>query len=104
LRTDMSQQIAGNIVGPAVAGFRLAAARADIVAGHPTHVFTFMRANQTVTLCIWAANGEPAHGVRNAVYRGMAIRYWNDGKQEYWAATAGPEATLDDFVGVLKGA
>ena len=102
LRTNVSQSVAANIPGPMVAGFDLAASRPDIVAGHRAQVFAYTRAGQTVTLCIWAANGEPAHGVRDAVYQGMAIRYWNDGKQEYWAATPGPAATLDDFVRTLK--
>ena len=102
LRGSVSQMVASNMVGPAVAGFHLAAARSDIVAGHPTQVFAYARANQTVTLCIWSANGEPAHGVRNAVYKGIAIRYWNDGQQEYWAATTGPATTLNDFVAALK--
>jgi anti-sigma factor RsiW len=102
LRANVSQSVASNIPSPAVPGFRLAASRPDIVAGHAAHVFAYTRADQTVTLCIWAANGEPAHGVRNAIYRGMAISYWNDGKQEYWAATPGPAATLNAFVAALK--
>jgi anti-sigma factor RsiW len=102
LRGSLSQMVASNMVGPKVAGFRLADARSDIVAGHPTLVFAYARANQTVTLCIWSADGEPAHGVRNAVYKGMAISYWNDGKREYWAATPGPVATLNDFVAIMK--
>jgi anti-sigma factor RsiW len=98
LRGSVSQAVASNIAGPTVVGFRLDAVRSDIVAGHPAQVLTYARANQTVTICIWSANGEPAHDVRNAVYRGMAISYWNNGKQEYWAATTGPTATLNDFV------
>jgi len=102
LRTNMPQRVAANMPGPMVAGFNLTASRSDIVAGHPTRVFAYTRAGQTVTLCIWAANGEAAHGLRNAVYQSMAIRYWNDGKQEYWAATSGPTATLDSFVTALR--
>jgi anti-sigma factor RsiW len=102
LRGSVSQLVASNMVGPTVAGFRLASARPDIVAGHPTWVFAYTREDQTVTLCIWSANGEPAHGVRNAIYKDVAISYWNDGKQEYWAATPGPVATLNDFVTAMK--
>jgi hypothetical protein len=102
LRMSMSQMVASNIVGPSVAGFRLDEVRTDIVAGHRAQVLAYEQANQTITLCIWPANGEPAHGVRDAVYKGMAISYWNDGKQEYWAATAGSAATLHDFVAALK--
>lgn len=102
LRVSAPQTVASNIAGPSVAGFRLDLVRADIVAGHRAQVLAYEQANQTVTLCIWPANGEPAHGVRDAVYKGMAISYWNDGKQEYWAATAGPTATLHDFVAALK--
>jgi anti-sigma factor RsiW len=102
LRSNMSQSVAANMPGPMVAGFELVASRSDIVAGHRARVFAYTRAGQTVTLCVWAANGEPAHGVRDAVYQGMAIRYWNDGKQEYWAATPGATATLDSFVATLR--
>lgn len=102
LRGSVSQMVAFKRVGPAVAGFHLATARSDIVAGHPTQVFAYARANQTVTICIWSANGEPAHGIRNAAYRGMAISYWNDGNQEYWAATTGPATTLNDLVAAMK--
>jgi len=102
LRGSLSQMVASNMAGPTVDGFRLADARSDIVAGHQAQVFAYMRANQTVTLCVWSANGEPAHGIRNAVYKGMAISYWNDGQQEYWVATAGPVTTLNDFVAALK--
>ncbi|MDR3522102.1 MAG: zf-HC2 domain-containing protein [Acidocella sp.] len=100
LRGNISQNVAVNS-GSAVAGFYLASARSDIVAGHPAQVLAYTRSGQTITLCVWSANGEPAHGVRNAVYKGMAISYWNDGKQEYWAATAGPAATLDEFVSAI---
>jgi anti-sigma factor RsiW len=102
LRGSVSQMVASNIVGPTVVGFRLAAARSDIVAGHPAQVFAYRRANQIVTLVAWSANGEPAHGIRNAVYKGMAISYWNDGKQEYWVASPGPVAPLNDFVAAMK--
>jgi anti-sigma factor RsiW len=102
LRGSVSQMVASNTAGPTVEGFRRASARSDIVAGHPAQVFAYTRANQTVTLCVWSANGEPAHGIRNAVYKGMAISYWNDGKQEYWVATTGPATTLNDFVAAMK--
>jgi anti-sigma factor RsiW len=104
LRGGIAQGVATNIGAPAAVGFTLASARADIVAGHPARVFGYARADQTVTLCIWPAGGEPAHGVRDARYRGMTIRYWNDGKQEYWAASSGQAAVLDDFVAALRGA
>jgi anti-sigma factor RsiW len=98
LRGSISQTVAVNNAGPVIPGFRLVASRSDIVAGHPTRVLAYSKNRQTVILCIWSANGEAAHGVRHAVYKGMAISYWNDGRQEYWAATTGPNSLLDDFV------
>lgn len=83
---------------PAVAGFRLVASRNDVIAGHRARVLIYDRRGQTVTLCIWKADGEPAHGVREARYRGMTIDYWNDGTDEFWAASAGPADGLRPFV------
>ena len=89
---------AGGAAAPNVPGFQLTRARQDVVAGHPAQVLAYMHAQQTITLCIWPANGEPAHDVREAKYRGMAISYWNDGTSEYWAASAGSDAVLKSFV------
>ena len=83
-------------------GFRLASARPDIVAGRQAQVFGYTRANQTVTLCVCPADGEPAHSVRHAVYKGMTIGYWNDGQQQYWVATLGSAATLNGFLAAMK--
>jgi anti-sigma factor RsiW len=102
LRGSVSQTVAVNNAGPAVPGFRLTASRSDVVAGHSAQVFAYSKDNQTITLCIWSANGEAAHGVRNAVYKGMAISYWNDGRQEYWAATTGTAGLLENFVTAFK--
>lgn len=102
LRTGISTQPEGNIAAPAVAGFRLTAVRADIVAGHQAKVLQYAAAGQTVTLCLWANHGEPAHGLRQAVYKGMEIDYWNDGTEEYWAASTAPAATLTRFVSELS--
>jgi len=88
---------------PAVEGFKLIRSRTDEVAGHLAQVADYTRGSQTITLCIWPANGEPAHGIEHADYRGMAISYWNDGRNEYWAASATPGAGLQDFVAALKG-
>lgn len=104
LRGSISQEVAVNQAAPMIAGFRLTAARSDLVAGHPATVLDYAKKNQTITLCIWAAHGEPAHGVRTAGYKGMTISYWNDGRQEYWAATTGIPAALDDFVAALRRA
>jgi anti-sigma factor RsiW len=98
LRGSMSSTVAVNKEGPIIPGFRLTAARSDIVAGHPALVLAYTKDSQTITLCIWSANGETAHGVRHAVYKGMTISYWNDGRQEYWAATKGKGALLENFV------
>jgi hypothetical protein len=54
-----------------------------------------------ITLCIWPANGEPAHGVPSVDYRGIAISYWNDGKNEFWAASADASADLRRFTQTL---
>jgi anti-sigma factor RsiW len=99
LRGGISQPVAAD-AGPAAAGFYLASARNDIVAGHPAQVLGYVQGKQTVTLCIWPADGEPAHGKREAVYKGMTFSYWNNGKEEYWATTAAPATTLHAF---LKG-
>jgi anti-sigma factor RsiW len=88
--------------GPTIPGFLLTASRSDIVAGHPARVLAYSKDRQTIILCIWSANGEAAHGVRHAVYKGMAISYWNDGKQEYWAATTGTNGLLENFVTAAK--
>ena len=97
LRGSVSSSVAVSN-GPVIPGFHLTSSRADIVAGHPARVLAYAKDHQTIVLCIWAANGEPAHGVRHAVYKGMAIRYWNDGQQEYWAASTGPNTLLETFV------
>ena len=98
LRGNISASIAISNSGPVIPGFRLTASRSDIVAGHPARILAYSKDRQTVILCIWSANGEAAHGVRRAVYKGMAINYWNDGRQEYWATTTGPNSLLEDFV------
>jgi anti-sigma factor RsiW len=102
LRGSISQTVAVNNAGPVIPGFRLVASRSDIVAGHPARVLAYSKNRQTITLCIWSANGEAAHGVRHAVYKGMAISYWNDGQQEYWAATTGTNGLLENFVTAAK--
>jgi anti-sigma factor RsiW len=83
---------------PIIPGFRLASARSDIVAGHPAQVFAYQGAGEPITLCVWAANGEKAHGVREAIFKDTKIAYWNDGRSEYWAATTGSAAYLGSFV------
>jgi anti-sigma factor RsiW len=102
LRGSVSQTVAVNNAGPVIPGFRLVASRSDIVAGHPARVLAYSKDSQTITLCIWSANGEAAHGVRHAVYKGMAISYWNDGQKEYWAATTGTNGLLENFVTAAK--
>jgi anti-sigma factor RsiW len=102
LRGSMSSTVAVNNAGPIIPGFLLTASRSDIVAGHAARVLAYAKDSQTITLCIWSANGEAAHGVRNAVYKGMAISYWNDGGQEYWAATTGTTGLLENFVTAAK--
>jgi anti-sigma factor RsiW len=98
LRGGISAPVALSTPGPVVPGFQLTAARSDIVAGHPSRVLAYAKGRQTIVLCIWSANGEAAHGVRHAVYKGMAISYWNDGRQEYWAATTGSNDLLEEFI------
>jgi len=101
LRGALAQLQTGPAV-PAVRGFQFASARMDVVAGHRSQVLVYKRNGDTITLCIWPANGEPAHGVRKTVYQNTAISYWNDGKREFWAASAEPGgAALSDFVRAL---
>jgi anti-sigma factor RsiW len=101
LRAGLAQDITVR-QAPAAAGFRLTAARMDLVAGHKAQVFAYAGGDKPITLCIWPANGEPAHGIREAAFKGMSIAYWNDGEAEYWAATAGPAASLDSFVAAIR--
>jgi anti-sigma factor RsiW len=94
-------QVATSAGAPAIPGFQLASSRTDVIAGHTSQVLVYKGAGDTITLCIWPANGEPAHGVRKAVYQGTDVSYWNDGKREFWAASAEPGAALDGFVHAL---
>lgn len=87
------------VQAPAVPGFQLASSRTDVVAGHMAQVAVYIRGGQTITLCNWPANGEKAHGVEQARYRGMGISYWNNGKTEYWVASTGD---VQDFVAALR--
>lgn len=87
---------------PAVPGFTLTGNRMDEVAGHLAEVADYTSGSKTISLCIWPANGEPAHGVKQANYQGMTIAYWNDGDHEYWAASASPGADLQKFVAALS--
>jgi Putative zinc-finger len=83
-----------------VPGFQVSSNRMDEVAGHTAHVANYTKAGQTITLCSWPANGEPAHGVEHAQYHGMSIAYWNDGQTEYWAASTNA-ALLPGFVAAI---
>jgi anti-sigma factor RsiW len=81
-----------------VPGYDLVAERADVIAGHRAQVLVYTQGAERITLCVWGAGQEPAHAVRQAVYRGMDIRYWNDGRREFWAASPSPARSLADFV------
>jgi anti-sigma factor RsiW len=87
---------------PVVPGFTLTGTRNDEVAGHRAQIATYMRDGASITLCLWPAGREPAHGLKNIVYRGMAISYWNDGRTEYWAASPVPAYALPGFVQALR--
>jgi anti-sigma factor RsiW len=98
LRTSLlAYETPGQVQGK-VAGFRIAGARYDVVAGHSARIVTYDGVAGSVTLCSWSAHGEPAHGVRAASYRGMAILYWNDGTTEYWAVSESHNNALGGFV------
>ena len=86
---------------PQVPGFQLTGSRMDEIAGHVAQVGYYTQGGKTIALCIWRANGEPAHGVKHGEYHGMAISYWNDGKNEYWAASLTPGADLQKFTAAL---
>jgi anti-sigma factor RsiW len=88
--------------GPSVPGFTLTSARNDVVAGHHAQVAVYVRGGTSFTLCIWPAGREKAHGVRNAVFRGMDITYWNDGHSEYWVASPAPAPGMADFVQAVR--
>jgi anti-sigma factor (TIGR02949 family) len=98
LRTSLAQTAVDPHSAPTVRGFKLAAARADVVAGHQARVLVYSADGTRITLCVWPANGEAAHGVRTADYQGTEISYWNDGRDEYWATSAKPGPTLTNFV------
>jgi anti-sigma factor RsiW len=101
LRASLPSAAAGASAGPAVPGYRLVAVRADVVAGHDARVLVYEQGSERITLCIWPAGREAAHPARQAVYRGMAIRYWNDGSAEFWAASPEPGEGLAAFVATL---
>jgi mycothiol system anti-sigma-R factor len=85
---------------PAAAGFQLIGNHTDIVAGHIAQVAEYVRDGKTITLCVWPAGKEPAHEVKQAMFQGMTIKYWNDGDHEYWAASTGPD--LEAFVTAVR--
>jgi len=87
---------------PVVPGFRLAGTRRDEVAGHHAQIAVYTGNGASITLCIWPAGSEPAHGLKTTVYRGMAITYWNDGHEEYWVASPMPAPALPAFVQALR--
>jgi anti-sigma factor (TIGR02949 family) len=87
-----------------VPGFALSSSRNDVVAGHLAVVAVYIRGGQTITLCSWPADGEPAHGLKHAQYRGMTIDYWNDGQNEYWAASSSPSTDMPGFVAAVAAA
>jgi anti-sigma factor RsiW len=101
LRTELSQANETRPNAPTVPGFTLASARTDIVAGHPARVLVYKGPSVSITLCIWAGDGELAHGVHNVDYQGMQISYWNNGSVEFWAASAEPGPSLQSFVHAL---
>ena len=100
LRGEVTQLAAAGT--PSVPGFTLIGTRSDEVAGHRAQVAVYMREGVSFTLCIWPAGREPAHGPKTTIYRGMAITYWNDGRDEYWAASPAPAAMLPAFVQALR--
>ena len=100
LRGGVTQLAAAS--APVVPGFTLTSTRNDEVAGHRAQIAVYTRDGASVTLCLWPAGHEPAHGVKNIVYRGMAISYWNDGRTEYWAASPQPAHALPGFVQGLR--
>jgi anti-sigma factor RsiW len=85
-----------------VAGYRATAARYDRVAGHRARIVTYEGTPGVVTLASWSANGEPAHGVETAIYRGTVVMYWNDGSTEYWAASNADSGGLERFVKSIR--
>ncbi len=82
---------------PGIPGFELASAHRDIVAGHAAEVLAYTAPQGSITLCIWKANGEPAHTPREGNYRGTNIMYWNNGREEYWVAGSLPMQTIEAF-------
>jgi anti-sigma factor (TIGR02949 family) len=96
LRGGPAMEASATTSAPQIPGFQLTGSHMDEVAGHMAQVAVYTRAGQTFTLCSWAANGEPAHGVKHVQFRGIAIDYWNDGRTEYWAASTNPTG-LHDF-------
>jgi anti-sigma factor RsiW len=87
---------------PVVPGFRLVGTRRDEVAGHRAQIAVYTRNGASITVCIWPAGSEPAHGLKTTVYRGMAINYWNNGHEEYWVASPMPAPALAGFVQALR--
>jgi anti-sigma factor RsiW len=102
LRTSLVSDDVPDNIAAKVAGFHVAAARYDIVAGHRALVVTYQDAADVVTLCSWAANAEPAHGVKEALYREVRISYWNDGTTEFWAAGRTSSTGIASFVKAFR--
>lgn len=98
LRAALTATQEAAVGGPALPGYRVVAARADVIAGHEAQVLVYTQGAERITLCIWPAGQEASHPVRQSAYRGMAIRYWNDGRSEYWAASVLPAEGLARFV------
>jgi len=98
LRASLTASAAPTGSAIPVPGYQLVADRADVIAGHRAQVLVYTQGVERITLCIWPAGHEPAHAVRQAAYRGMAIRYWNDGTREFWATSPLPARGLGDFV------
>lgn len=74
----------------AKAGYRLAAIRGDLVAGHRAAVLIYRRpampGGAALALFAWsAAAGEAGHPPRLARLGDRRVVYWNNGRTEFWA-------------------
>ena len=85
----------------ASAGFHLQSARPDAIAGRKAVVLLYLAGRRRVVLCVWQTN-EAAHPPRSAADHGIAIRYWTDGRLDFWAATRAPASLLTRFVAAYR--
>ena len=85
------------------AGFALAGARLDYLAGRPVAALVYQRRQHSIDLFVWPTGEHfdrgPAEGSRN----GYNFAHWSQDGQAYWAVSDLNPAELSDFVKLWRG-